>query len=452
MKKMLMKSISGVRGIVGDSLRPDNVLRYSSAFGIMIDRGKVVVGRDSRISGEMFENTVISGLMSVGCDVIRVGVCPTPTIQYAVEKLNAAGGIAITASHNPNEWNGLKFINENGLFLNEKDWNRFDKIYNKKKMKYSNWKKVGRCDNYDSAIEKHIEKILDLPYISISSISRKKFKVVVDCVNGAGGKIIPYLLQKLGCTVYPLNCDRSGHFPRNPEPLPKNLVEIRKKVKDYNADIGFAVDPDADRLAVIDEKGVPLGEDYTLVLAVKFILERRKGVVVVNETTSRAIDDLADDYDVKVKRTKVGEIYVSQEMKEVKSPIGGEGNGGVILPEVHFGRDAMVGITIIMQMLSESGLTIGELKKEMPGYFMIKNKMELSDSVYSKLVEKLRKENSLKELSLIDGFKVNKKSWWFHIRKSNTEPIVRIVCEAKSKKKAQEEMKKIEEIIEDIKK
>ncbi len=451
MKKRLMKSISGIRGIVGDSLTPNIVLQYSSAFGLMSNGGKIIVGRDSRTSGEMFENVVISGLMSVGCDVVKVGVCPTPTVQYMVKKLNAAGGIAITASHNPVEWNALKLIGREGLLLNEKDWERLDNIISKKRIRYSRWKDIGSCETHDSTVEEHIEKILDLPYISIDSISQKEFKVVVDCVNGAGGKIIPYLLQKLGCRVYPLNCDLSGHFAHNPEPLPKNLDQLRKKVKFYKADIGFAVDPDADRLAVVDEKGVPLGEDYTLVLAVKFILEKNKGPVVVNETTSRAVDDLTDEYDVKVKRTKVGEIYVAQKMKEIKSPVGGEGNGGVILPDVHFGRDAMVGISIVLQMLTEFDDSISKLKKEMPQYFMIKNKMELTDKVYSRLIEKLSSENSIKDFSLIDGFKINRKNEWIHIRKSNTEPLVRIVCEARTKKKAQEEIKKLEKIIEDIK-
>ena len=447
MKKLLMKSVSGIRGVVGKSLTPEIVLHYSSSFGIMSNRGKIVIGRDTRVSGEMLEKGVISGLMSVGCNVINLGICPTPTIQFMVEKQKANGGIAITASHNPIEWNGLKFIGGDGLFLDEKEWEKLNNIYEKKRIGYVNWKNVDTSIDYDSAIEDHIEKILDLPYISPDRIAQRKFQVVVDCVNGAGGKIIPYLLQKLGCTVYPLNCDQSGIFPHNPEPLPENLTELCEKVKFYGADIGFAVDPDGDRLAVVDENGVPLGEDYTLVLAVKYILEKKKGDVVVNETTSRAVDDIASDFSVRVERTKVGEIYVSQKMREIGSPIGGEGNGGVILPEVHLGRDAMVGISIIIQMLAEYNTSIGKLREELPDYYMVKRKVQLSDNVYNKVIKKLSSESSKEDLSLIDGLKINKKNWWIHIRKSRTEPAVRVVCEAKSKKKVEEIYKGIEKII-----
>ena len=452
MKQLLMKSVSGIRGVVGKSLIPEIVLRYSSAFGIFCNKGKIVVGRDTRTSGEMLEKVVFSGLMSVGCNVINVGICPTPTISLMVEKLKSDGGIAITSSHNSVEWNALKFINKNGLFLNEKMWKRLDSIYENNKIKYADWENLGEICNYDSAIENHIEKILDIPYISQKKISQKKFKVVVDCVNGAGWKIIPDLLQKLGCTVYPLNCSNSGIFPHNPEPLPENLTELCKKVRFHKADIGFAIDPDGDRLAIVDENGVPLGEDYTLTLAVKHIIEKKKGNIVVNETTTRAIDDIANIHNVKVIRTKVGEIYVAQRMKEIGSPIGGEGNGGVILSDVHLTRDAMVGITLIMQMLAEYDTSIGKLKNELPEYYIHKKKFKLSEDLYNKLIKKLIKENSKKELSFIDGLKVNKKDWWIHIRKSRTEPIVRVVCEAKSEKKVKEIFREIEKNIKEYKK
>jgi len=445
-----MKSVSGIRGIVGKSITPEIVLRYSSAFGMMSNRGKIVVGRDTRASGEMLEKAVFSGLMSVGCNVINLGICPSPTVQFMVEKQKTNGGISITASHNPIEWNALKFIGRDGLFLDEKEWEKLDSIYEEKRIGYVDWKNVGRVVDYDSAIEEHIEKILDLPYLSPDRIAQRKFQVAVDCVNGAGWKIVPYLLQKLGCSVYPLNCDKSGIFPHDPEPLAENLSELCEKVKLYGADIGFAVDPDGDRLAVVDEDGVPLGEDYTLVLAVKYILEKKKGDVVVNETTSRGVDDVASEFGVRVERTKVGEIYVAQKMRELGSPIGGEGNGGVILPEVHLGRDAMVGISIIIQMLAEYNTSIVKLREELPEYYMVKRKIQLSDDVYNKFIKKLRRENSKEELSLIDGLKINKKDWWIHIRKSRTEPAVRVVCEAKSKKKVEKIYKGIGKIISDI--
>lgn len=273
----------------------------------------------------------------------------------------------------------------------------------------------------------------------------------MDCVNGAGWKIIPDLLQKLGCTVYPINCSNTGVFPHNPEPLPENLTELCKKVILHKADIGFAIDPDGDRLAIVDENGVPLGEDHTLTLAVKYILSKKKGEVVVNETTTRAIDDIADIYGVKVERTKVGEIYVAQKMKEIGSPIGGEGNGGVILSDIHLTRDAMAGIALIMQMLVEYNLSISKLKKELPEYYIHKKKFKLSDELYNKLIKKLIRENPKKELSFIDGLKINKKDWWIHIRKSRTEPIVRIVCEAKSEKKVKDIFREIEKSLRNIK-
>ena len=290
MKNVLMKSVSGIRGIIGKGLTPEVLLSYSSGFGEFSNGGRIVVGRDTRKSGEMVEKAVFCGLLSVGCDVIDVGVCPTPTIQFMVEKLRADGGISITASHNPVEWNALKFIGKNALFLDEKEWEKLDNICEKRK-KYVNWREIGKIIKYDGAIEEHIEKILDFLYVDMNKITSRKFQVVVDCVNGAGGKIIPYLLQKLGCIVYPLNCEQDGVFPHDPEPLPENLTELCEKVKFYGADIGFAVDPDADRLAVVDENGIPLGEDYTLALAVKYILGKKKGDVVVNETTSRAVDN-----------------------------------------------------------------------------------------------------------------------------------------------------------------
>ncbi|MCK4965772.1 phosphoglucosamine mutase [bacterium] len=450
-KTPLIVSVSGIRGIAGESLTPEIAVKYAASFGMLSNRGTIVVGRDTRTSGEMFKNAVFAGLASVGSKVIDIGICPTPTVQVMTEKLKASGGIVITASHNPGEWNGLKMFTGEGIYLIEKELNTLSNIYNENDIRYALWKSIGKYETYDSAIEDHIEKILDLPYIRLGEIAKKRYKVVVDCVNGAGGKALPYLLRKLGCTVFPMYCETDGVFPHVPEPLPENITELCEKVRFYNADIGFAVDPDSDRLAVVDETGTPLGEEYTVALAAKFILSKKKGDVVVNETTTRAVEDVAAKYNAGVVRSKVGEINVVQKMKEINSPIGGEGNGGVILPDVHYGRDALVGVTLIMQMLSENDKSIGKIKKDLPEYFIMKKKIQISDTVYGNLIKKITSENSEKYLSFTDGLKLSKNGWWIHIRKSRTEPVVRIIGESKSQKKLKEIFDDIEKTIKTIK-
>jgi len=431
-----MTSILGVRGVVGDGLTPQVIVNFAQAFGTYLGNGKVVVGRDSRVTGPMVKHAVFSGLLASGCDVIDVGICPTPTIQMAVEHLKARGGITITASHNPIEWNALKFIDSSGIFLDETQGKKVIKFVEKNNFQNVAWNQVGKIELYDEAIEHHIKSILKLSVIEPEKIVEKKFKVVIDCVNGAGGTILPQLLEILGCDVVVINEEPTGLFPRAPEPLPENLKELCKKVKSVKADIGFAVDPDVDCLAIVSEKGKPLGEEYTLALAVSYVLQKKNGPVVVNTSVSKVVDDIAKKYDTEVIRTKVGEIFVAQKMKEVKAAIGGEGNGGIILSDLHLGRDAPLGIALILQQLALSGKTISELYASLPQYFQSKNKFELKEfsvtTVLDAIIEKYKKQ----KIDLTDGVKILWRNRWVQIRPSNTEPILRIYSEAKTAEEA----------------
>jgi phosphomannomutase len=435
MSEKLLKSISGIRGIVGKTLNATEVLKFSSAFGNYCKGGKVVLGRDTRKSGEVFRGTVLSGLLCTGCEVIDLGICPTPTVGIAVKGLKAKGGIMVTASHNPVEWNGLKFFNSEGIFLDEKEGKKLFALA-EKEISYSDWDSLGKVKYDESWIEKHIQRILNLSFIDKSKIKRKKFRVVLDCNNGAGSKIAPSLLRELGCKVIELNCGLSGDFIRRPEPVPENLGLLCRKVKATRADLGFACDPDADRLAIVSEKGVPLGEEYTLALCADFVLSNKLSDVAVNVSTSRVIDDLARKYGVKVFRSKVGEVYVVSLLKKIKGIIGGEGNGGVILPENHYGRDAQVGVALILQYLSESGRKISQLKESLPQYYIQKDKMRRSSDFDAKMRRYLRKFEKAK-INKLDGVKIEFENYWINIRKSNTEPIIRVMAEAKSQKEAE---------------
>ncbi len=434
MTKKLLKSISGIRGVVGRTLTPEEVLKYSSAFGNYCKGGKVIVGRDTRKSGEVFREAVLSGLFSTGCKVIDLGVCPTPTVGIAVKGLKAKGGITITASHNPAEWNGLKFFSSKGIFLDEKESRRFYSLA-EKRTGCSERNKLGEMQSDESWIEKHIQRILKLSRIEANKIKKKRFKVVLDCNNGAGSKIAPKLLKRLGCQVVELNCGLTGEFVHKPEPVPENLILLSKKVREDKADLGFALDPDADRLAIISEEGIPLGEEYTLALCVDFLLSKTKSDVVVNNSTSMVIDDIARKYGVKVHRTKVGEIYVVSLLKKIRGPIGGEGNGGVILPESHPGRDAQAGIALILQSLTETGKKISRLKQSLPLYYQQKDKISLSTNFNKKLKRYLKRFKQAK-IDYLDGVKVKFENSWINIRKSNTEPIIRVMAEAETRKEA----------------
>lgn len=432
MIRNLMTSVSGVRGIVGDSLIPEVVTKYVHAFAQTRIGQKIVVGGDPRISQRFLRPLVKSVLIASGCDVIDIGITPTPTTQLATELLKAGGGIALTASHNPIQWNGLKFIGADGLFLPEKAIYELFQRADSRKKHYVNWKELGQEEIYSRAIDDHLQKIYDLPYIDIEKIRRRKFRIALDTVNGAGGVIIPKMLEHFGCEIIGLNLEPSGLFAHTPEPIPQNLVDLAVAVKENKADLGLAVDPDVDRLAIIGNDGNPLGEEYTLALAVKFILSKKLGHVVVNLSTSRVIDDIAQYYNCLLFKTKVGEINVAEKMREVNAVVGGEGNGGVILPEIHLGRDAPVAVALILQFLAEFGGTITELKQTLPQYYILKDKAPIGNIDPEIIIEHFAEKYHDQQLDFTDGLRIDRPDSWIHFRKSNTEPIMRIIVEART--------------------
>ncbi|MGD1046231.1 MAG: phosphoglucosamine mutase [Bacteroidota bacterium] len=451
----LMVSISGIRGVVGETLTPETIVKYASAYAEFCNRGHIIVGRDGRITGKNVLDIVVSTLCQMGCSVTDLGICPTPTVALAVEKLQAAGGIAITASHNPMMWNGLKFFSPTGLFLDTDENLKFWHLA-KHSAKYVPWDKQGSYTLDEEFLDEHIRQVLSLSYIDVEKIRARKFKVVLDCVNAAGGIIVPRLLEKLGCEVTPLHCEVTGIFSHAPEPIPENLSALCAKVREVKADIGIAVDPDVDRLVLINEKGEPFVEEYTIVTCVKFILEKTKNTphtspltindslkVVVNLSTTRAVEDIAKQYNAITIRTAVGEINVAKKMKEVGAIIGGEGSGGVILPKVHLGRDALVGIGLILQCLAEFGGTMSGLKATLPQYLITKGKIELGKLNADAILKRLQaKYSSIGIMNTDDGLKIDFPEAWVHLRKSNTEPIIRIIAEAHTKAEADELVKK----------
>ena len=431
-----MAGVSGIRGIVGESLTPDTVLRYAAAFGTICKSGKVVLGRDSRASGEMLRSAALSGLLSTGCQVIDLGICATPTVEIAVKELKANGGVVITASHNPIQWNALKFVGRDGIFLTAKEIKRILDRAKSDKIKHRRWDRLGKFVFHESWNRRHIQKILQLSYINPRKIKQRNFRVVLDCCNGAGGVISPHLLKALGCEVIELNCRPDGNFVHDPEPVPQNLTSLCNLVKRRKAHIGFANDPDVDRLAIVSEKGIPLGEEATLALVTRFMLSKKpNSKVAANISTSRMIDDIAKEFNSKVYRTKVGEAHVARQLMKVKGIIGGEGNGGIIFPKLHYGRDALVGMALILQYLTESRKTISQLFSELPRYFMVKRKAKLTGN-FEKNLAKLKGKYPGGKISTLDGMRIDFLDSWLHIRKSNTEPLVRVIAEAKSKSEA----------------
>lgn len=433
----LMVSVSGVRGIIGNGLDPQTIIKYTSAYADFCGKGKIVLGSDGRISGGMVRNLVIGTLIAKGNDVIDIGICPTPTVLFNVKNLKAAGGIQISASHNPNEWNALKLLNKQGEFMSPDENKKMLALLNETENKYVPWNKLGKVFNYEKGLEDHINAVLRMEFINIQKIRRRKFKVLLDCVNGAGAYSMPHFLEKLGCEVIAINSEKTGVFPRLPEPIPENLIATMRAVKKHKADIGVVVDPDVDRLVLITEKGEPFGEENTITQAVKFYLSKKKGNAVVNLSTTRAVDDVAAQNGCKVFRSPVGEANVVKKMKEVKAIVGGEGSGGVIVPKVNFGRDALVGTLIMLQHLLEFDGTMSQLKKSLPQYFISKKKIELGsmnpDEVIKRLAEKYKNE----KINLEDGLRIDFIDHWVHFRKSNTEPILRCIVEAKSKAEAE---------------
>jgi phosphomannomutase len=439
----LMVSISGIRGVVGESLTPEVVVRYSAAFGEYCrrkgdHRPTVVLGRDGRSTGGTVADVATATLVAAGVDVLSLGVVPTPTVALAVERLGAAGGVIVTASHNPMQWNGLKFLASTGMFLDAGENEEFWRIAEGAGTGYASWERQGRVIRDDSWAGKHIEALLALPLLDPDAVRRRKFRVVADCINAAGGGIVPGLLRRLGCDVVEMNCDMSGVFARTPEPVPENLAAVAEAVRREKADLGVVVDPDVDRLVLITEKGEPYGEEYTVTSAVRFVLERERGshpgrpqTVVVNLSTTRAVEDVARSLGAVTLRTPVGEINVAKRMKETGAVIGGEGSGGVILPALHLGRDAIAGIGLILQLLAESGTTLSGLKSTMPQYSIAKGKIDLGAASPDPVMERVRAAVGARgTVNSDDGLRFDFPDHWVHLRKSNTEPIIRVIAEA----------------------
>jgi len=427
-----MTSVSGVRGIVGDSLTPEAIIKYVHAFAQPLAGKKVIVGGDPRVSQSFVRPLVKATLMASGCHVVDIGITPTPTVQIVTEHQEAAGGISITASHNPIQWNGLKFIGADGLFLPEREINELFHRADNAAKSYANWKDLGKEESYDNAIQDHLDLIWKLPYIDVELIRSKKFKVALDCVNGAGGTIIPQMLEHLGCEVVGLNLEATGIFAHTPEPTPQNLADLSEAVKTNSADIGIAVDPDVDRCALIANDGNPMGEEYTLALAVKYILSKKLGQVVINLSTSRVIDEIVEYYNCVLTKTKVGEINVADRMRDLKAVVGGEGNGGVILPDVHLGRDAPVAVALTLQHLAEFDGTVSDLKQSLPQFYILKDKTPLGDVDPEAVIEHMNKKYSSERLNHLDGLRIDRDDCWIHLRKSNTEPIMRAIVEART--------------------
>lgn len=427
----LMVSISGIRGIVGDGLDPETLVSFTSAYAKWIGSGTVVIGRDSRITGAMVSSITAGTLNALGINVVDIGIVPTPTVQFAVKTLGAQGGIAISASHNPNEWNALKLLNSTGQFMSPDEHNAMKKFLGEK-ADYKRWDGIGHSTFNSTMLKLHKEQAIALPYIDMELIRSKKFKVVVDCVNGAGVYVIPELLRDFGCEVIEMNCEKTGIFPRMPEPLPENLVETMQKVKETGADFGVVVDPDADRLVLITDEGEPFSEENTISHVVKWVLSKTPGSVVVNLSTTRTVDDIASVAGCKVFRSPVGEANVVQMMKDTGAIVGGEGSGGVIYPALHYGRDSLVGVAITLQHLAEFGGKLSEMKRALPQYNIAKKKIDISgkspDEVLRAMVEKYKNE----KVNTDDGLRIDFPDHWVHFRKSNTEPIIRVIAEATS--------------------
>ncbi len=435
-----MVGVSGVRGRVGEALTPEVVARFAAAFGAWAAReagnaaGKggratIVVGRDSRVSGPMFHRAVVSALQSVGCDVIDIGMVPTPTVQLAVEHHHAAGGLAITASHNPIEWNALKFIAPSGLFLDASQGAAMRQTFDSD-IPRATWDRLGAVVEDAGAVERHIERVLAIPFLDADAIRRRHFHVALDCVRGAGAVIMPALLDRLGCTVTAIHLETDGRFPRAPEPVPENLGELESLVKEHGADVGFAVDPDVDRLALVSDEGKAIGEDFTLALAARVVLQHRPGDLVTNLSTSRIMEDVAAQAGRRVIRAPVGEVNVAVRMRAEGAPIGGEGNGGVILSEVHLGRDAPIGAALILQLLASEGKPLSEIVRGYPRYAIVKDKLDRPGVPLDGVYDALRKAFPDATADTQDGLRLAWADRWVHVRPSGTEPIVRVIAEA----------------------
>ncbi len=445
----LIKSISGIRGTIGgkvdENLTPIDAVKFAAAYGSWLkgqsgkEYVKVVIGRDARISGEMIQNLVQYTLIGLGIDVINIGLSTTPTVEVAVPMEKADGGIILTASHNPKEWNALKLLNNKGEFVSDQDGKAILRIAQENDFSFATVDHLGKLSHDDRYIDLHIEKVLTLPLVTAEAIQKKKFRVVVDAVNSTGGIAIPRLLERLGVEVVKLYCEPNGHFPHNPEPLKEHLSDICKRVAKEKADFGIVVDPDVDRLAFITNQGEMFGEEYTLVACADYVLGKTKGNVVSNLSSSRALRDIAQKHGVSYSAAAVGEVNVVTEMKRVGAIIGGEGNGGIIYPELHYGRDALVGVALFLSLLAERGSSVQQLRESYPAYFMSKNKIQLTEQINpDQILKAMEQKYAHEQTTTIDGLKIDFSESWVHLRKSNTEPIIRIYTEAKSQKEADE--------------
>lgn len=451
----LIKSISGIRGTiggkVGDNLTPVDAVKFAAAYGTFLKAGsgklevgrklKVVIGRDARISGPMIHNLVVNTLIGLGIDVIDLGLSTTPTVEIAVPLEKADGGIILTASHNPKQWNALKLLNEKGEFLSAANGEKILEIAQAEAFDFSEVDDLGEITINDSYMDIHIDEVLNLPLVDAEAVAKRKFKVVVDGVNSSGGIIIPNLLEQMGVEVVKLYCEPNGHFPHNPEPLKEHLGDICKLVLEEKADFGIVVDPDVDRLAFISNDGEMFGEEYTLVACADYVLSKTPGNTVSNMSSSRALRDITTKHNGSYQASAVGEVNVVELMKKTNAIIGGEGNGGIIYPELHYGRDSLVGVALFLTYLANQDKTVAELRASYPQYYMSKNKIELTpqidvDAILVAMTEKYKNDSSTSSLSTIDGVKIDFATEWVHLRKSNTEPIIRIYTEAPTQEAA----------------
>lgn len=444
----LIKSISGIRGTIGgntgDNLTPIDIVKFTTAYTRFIakknggKRLKIVVGRDARISGEMVNDLVEGTLLGCGADVINVGLCTTPGTEMAVITNKADGGIIITASHNPKQWNALKLLNEHGEFLNDAEGKQVLALAEQSDFAFPAIDEIGKVLSRESFNDTHIKQVLALPLVDVEAVRKRHFRVVVDAVNSVGGIVIPKLLRELGCEVIELNCEPNGQFAHNPEPLPQNLTEISQVIVREKADLGVVVDPDVDRLAFVSEDGSMFVEEYTLVAVADYILSQKVGNTVSNLSSSRALHDVTVAHGGEYSASAVGEVNVVAKMKEVGAIIGGEGNGGVIYPELHYGRDALVGVALFLTYLAKKNMTMTALRKTYPAYFASKNKIELTPAIdVDKVLLEMKHRYANERINDIDGVKIDFADSWVHLRKSNTEPIIRVYTEAKSMAEAE---------------
>lgn len=444
----LIKSISGIRGTIGgpagDGLSAIDIVKFTSAYGAFIKANnqhkcRIVVGRDARLSGKMVDRLVVGALMAMGCDVINIGLATTPTTELAVVGENADGGIIITASHNPVQWNALKLLNSNGEFLNDEEGKKIIEIAEKENFEFADVFELGIEYKNNTWGERHIEMVCKLPIIDTEAIRQANFKIAVDAVNSVGGIIIPKLLRSLGVkNVIELNCEANGKFAHTPEPIPENLTQISELMKDSGVDLGIVVDPDVDRLALVQENGDMFGEEYTLVAVADYILSLSPGNTVSNLSSSRALKDITDKHGGHYEAAAVGEVNVVKKMKDIGAIIGGEGNGGVIYPALHYGRDALVGVAIFLTLLAKKGKKVSELRKDYPEYFISKKKITLDETTdVEAILSKIKNEFKREKITDIDGVKIDFANGWVHLRKSNTEPIIRIYSEAHTKEEAE---------------